>query len=170
MTRSLRKATLALALLGGSALAVAMPGIANAGAPDGYFSNSYRYFGPALPPPAYAEIIPVYPAPVYPAPAPAICRARADLSGPAYTTPLYEPPAVRRLRGRVRYGYDPGLEYVRPTARSTSASNKRSAALLLAEQGEIDDVEPAEKAVDDRPQDRLVVDVGEWRSQARCRS
>ncbi len=88
MTRSLRKATLALALLGGSALAVAMPGIANAGAPDGYFSNSYRYFGPALPPPAYAEIIPVYPAPVYPAPAPAICRARADLSAPAYTTPL----------------------------------------------------------------------------------
>ena len=102
MTLSLRKATLALALVGGSALAVAMPGIANAGAPDGYFSNSYRYFGPALPPPAYAEIIPVYPAPVYPAPAPAICRARARLSHRL----TQRRPTIRlqsdRLRGRLR--------------------------------------------------------------------
>ncbi|MET0688635.1 MAG: hypothetical protein ABWY38_05485 [Methyloceanibacter sp.] len=113
MTRSLRKATLALALLGGSALAVAMPGIANAGAPDGYFSNSYRYFGPALPPPAYAEIIPVYPAPVYPAPAP-VYAAPAPIYPPAYTTPLYEPPASVDYEDGYVDGYDPGFEYVTP--------------------------------------------------------
>jgi hypothetical protein len=95
MTQSLRKATLALALVGGSAFAVALPGIANAGAPEGYFSNSYRYFGPALPPPAYAEIIPVYPAPIYPA--------------PAYAAPAYDPPAM--IDYEDGYGYAPGEDF-----------------------------------------------------------
>ena len=104
MTLSLRQATLALALVGGSALAVAMPGIANAGAPDGYFSNSYRYFGPALPPPAYAEIIPVYPVPEYP----------VQAYPPAYAAPVYDPPAM--IDYKDGYGYAPGegFDYFTP--------------------------------------------------------
>jgi hypothetical protein len=99
MTQSLRKATLALALVGGSVLAVAMPGIANAGAPDGYFSNSDRYFGPAFPPPAYVEIVPVYPVPIYPAPA----------YPPAYAAPAYDPPAM--IDYEDGYGYAPGEDF-----------------------------------------------------------
>jgi hypothetical protein len=113
MTLSLRKATLALALIGGSAVAVAMPGIANAGPADGYFSHSYRYFGPALPPPGYAEIVPVYPAPVYPAPAP-VYAAPAPVHPPAYTAPIYEPPAAIDYVDGYVDEYDPGFEYVTP--------------------------------------------------------
>ena len=116
MTMSLRKATLALALVGGGALAVAMPGIANAGPPDGYFSHSYRYFGPAIPPPNYAEIVPVYPAPVYPAPAPVYGAPapvyQAPVYPPAYAEPAYDP-AVGFEDG---YGYlpDSELDYIEP--------------------------------------------------------
>lgn len=109
MTLSLRKP--ALALLGGAALAVAAPVAASAGAPNGYFAHG-RYFGPdaGLPPPAYVEVVPVYPAPVYPAPAP-VYAAPAPVYDPAYTAPVYEAPAI------VDYDdgyYDPGYDYVEP--------------------------------------------------------
>ncbi|MEZ0282862.1 hypothetical protein [Methyloceanibacter sp.] len=113
MTLSLRKATLALALVGGSALAVATPGIANAGAPDGYFSNSYRYFGPALPPPAYAEIVPIYPAPIYPAPAPAYAVPAPVYQAPVYP-PAYDPSAAIGFENGYGYAPDPELDYIEP--------------------------------------------------------
>ena len=108
MTLSLRKTTLALALLGGSALVVAAPGAANA-LPDGYFDGPRYVVAPPPPPPAYVEVAPVYPAPapVYAAPAPVY---EEPIYAPAYAVPAYDPAAVILDDD----GYLPGPDYVEP--------------------------------------------------------
>jgi hypothetical protein len=114
MTLSLRKTT--LALIGGSTLAVAMPSIANAGAPDGYFDSPRYIVAAPPPPPPYAEVVPVYPAPVYPAPAP-VYAAPAPIYDepiypPAYAEPAYDPSAV--ILDNEGYVPGPELDYVEP--------------------------------------------------------
>jgi hypothetical protein len=114
MTLSLRKTTLALALVGGSALAVAVPSMANAGPPDGYFDGHRYIVVTPPPPPAYAAVVPVYPAPAYPAPAP-VYAAPAPIYDepiypPAYAEPTYDPSAVILEDD----GYLPGPDYIEP--------------------------------------------------------
>jgi hypothetical protein len=66
MTLSLRNSALALALIGGAALASA-PALANDFSEEGNFGGTRSYIGPgaAYEPPAYFDVGPVYDAPIY---------------------------------------------------------------------------------------------------------
>ena len=104
MTLSLRKAALTLALLGGAGLMVAASATANAGPPDGYFNHRYRYIDPAFPPPAYAEIVPIYPEAICPAP----------VYPPEYSAPIYDQPGAIYYEDGYSYGPEWGPNYVTP--------------------------------------------------------